>query len=128
VALADAPGAQARPLACDGSRPLEGRPGLDGWNWVRSGKKPPLSELLRKFGLDESRIEAQAFRSRADEFESLDRMLALAEGRRDKALRCVADPSARPGPCDARPPHLVGLSRYETHASAPRDRASLAIV
>jgi hypothetical protein len=90
------PGAQARPLACDGSRPLQARPGLDGWNWVRSGKKPAVSELLRKFGLDERSIEAPAFRSRADELESLDRMLALAEGRRDKALRCVADPSAWP--------------------------------
>jgi hypothetical protein len=48
-------------------------------------------------------------------------------GRRDKALRCVADPSARPRPCDARLPHLVGLSRYETRASARRDRAILPI-
>jgi hypothetical protein len=46
-----------------------------------------VSELLRKFGLDESSIEAQAFRSRADELESLDRMLALAEGRREGAAR-----------------------------------------
>jgi hypothetical protein len=87
VALAEAPSAQARPLACDGSRPLEGRPGLDGWNWVRS-EKPHVSGLLRKLGLDESSMEAQAFRSRADELESLDRMLAL---RRPAATRrCAA--------------------------------------
>jgi hypothetical protein len=84
-----------------------------------------VSGLLHKFGLEESIIEAQAFPSRADELESLDRMLALAEARRDKALRCVADPSARPRPCDARLPHLVGPSRYETRASARRDRAIL---
>jgi hypothetical protein len=86
-----------------------------------------VSELPRKFGLEEGGIEAQAFRSRADELESLYRMLALAEARRDKALRWVADPSARPRPCDARLPHLVGPSRYETRASASRDRAILPI-
>ena len=47
--------------------------------------------MLRKFGLDESTIEAEAFRSRAEDLERLERMLALAEVRRDGALRCIAD-------------------------------------
>jgi len=50
-----------------------------------------VATLLRKFGLDEGAIEAEAFRSCAEDLERLDRMQALAEVRRDKALRCVAD-------------------------------------
>jgi hypothetical protein len=41
--------------------------------------------------MDESAIEAQAFRLCADDLERLDRMLTLAEARRDKALRCLAE-------------------------------------
>jgi hypothetical protein len=60
--------------------------------WFENAKaKTQVRALLRKFGLDESSIEAEAFRSRAAELESLDRMLALAGGRRDKALRSIAD-------------------------------------
>ena len=47
--------------------------------------------MPRKFGLDEGTIEAEAFRSRAEELERLDRMLAMAKVRRNKALRCIAD-------------------------------------
>jgi hypothetical protein len=50
-----------------------------------------VAKLLRKFQMDESAIEAQAFRLCADDLERLDRMLTLAEARRDKALRCLAE-------------------------------------
>jgi hypothetical protein len=60
--------------------------------WFENGKvKTQVAALLRKFGLDEGTVEAEAFRSRAEDLERLDRMLALAEVRRDKALRCIAD-------------------------------------
>jgi hypothetical protein len=47
--------------------------------------------LLRELSLDEGTIEAEAFRSRAEDLERLERMLALAEVRRDRALRWIAD-------------------------------------
>jgi hypothetical protein len=53
--------------------------------------KTRVATLLRNFGLDERAIEAEAFRLRVDDLERLDRMLALAEVRRDRALRCIAD-------------------------------------
>jgi hypothetical protein len=60
--------------------------------WFENGKaETQVAALLRKFGLDESTIEAQAFRSCAEDLERLQRMLALAEVRRDRALRCIAD-------------------------------------
>jgi len=60
--------------------------------WFENGKaKTPVATLLRKFGLDEGAIEAEAVRSRAEDLERLERMLALAEVRRDRALRCIAD-------------------------------------
>jgi hypothetical protein len=60
--------------------------------WFENKKaKSKVATLLRKFGLDEGAIEAEAFRSRAEDLERFDRMLALAEVRRDKALRSIAD-------------------------------------
>ena len=53
--------------------------------------KGEVSELLGEYHLDESAIEAEAFRRRAADLERLDRSLALAEVRRDKALRCIAE-------------------------------------
>jgi hypothetical protein len=50
-----------------------------------------VAKLLRKFQMDEGAIEAEAFRLCAEDLERLDRMLALAEVRREKALRCIAD-------------------------------------
>jgi hypothetical protein len=41
--------------------------------------------------MDEGAIEAEAFRLCAEDLERLDRMLALAEVRREKALRYIAD-------------------------------------
>ena len=48
-------------------------------------------ELLDKFHLDESAIEAEAIRSKFSEIETLDRMLTLQELRLNKALRSIAE-------------------------------------
>jgi hypothetical protein len=61
-----------------------------GW-FANQRAKSQVATLLRKFGLDEAAIEAEAFRLRAEDLERLDRMLTAAEVRRDKALRCIAD-------------------------------------
>ncbi len=47
--------------------------------------------LLRDFQLDESAIEAQAYKSCAADLEGLDRWEASLMSRRDKALRCIAE-------------------------------------
>jgi len=52
--------------------------------------KKQVVELLREFQLDETAIEAEAIRKSADDLERIDSLLASAEGRRDKALVCVA--------------------------------------
>src|SRR5262249_48734074 len=60
--------------------------------WFTDQKvKKEVSELLRRFGLDESAIEAEAIRSSSSEIESLERMLASLEFRRDKALACIGE-------------------------------------
>jgi hypothetical protein len=46
---------------------------------------------LRDFQLDESAIEAQAYKSSAENLEGLDRLEASLVSRRDKALRCIAE-------------------------------------
>ena len=52
--------------------------------------KKQIGDLLREFELDESAIEAEAIRRSADDLERIDRLMASAEARRDKALVCVA--------------------------------------
>jgi len=47
--------------------------------------------LLRQFQMDETAIEAEAFRLCSENVERLDQMVALAEVRRNRALRCIAD-------------------------------------
>jgi hypothetical protein len=49
-----------------------------------------IVELLREFDLDETVLEAEAFRKSADDLEGIDRLMASAEARRDKALVCIA--------------------------------------
>jgi hypothetical protein len=49
-----------------------------------------IAELLREFDLDETALEAEAFRKSADDLEGIDRLMASAEARRDKALVCIA--------------------------------------
>jgi len=61
-------------------------------DWFKKkSAKTKVATLLRIFGLDEEAIDAGAFRLCSEDVERLDRMLALAEARRDKALRSVAE-------------------------------------
>jgi len=53
--------------------------------------KKQVSEILSRFGLDESAIEAEAIRRSSSDLELLDRMLTSLESRRNKALGCVAE-------------------------------------
>jgi hypothetical protein len=48
-------------------------------------------EILSRFKLDETAIEAEAIRKSSADLELLDRMLTSLESRRDKALGCVAE-------------------------------------
>src|SRR5262249_1820964 len=52
--------------------------------------KKQVSEILARFDLEESAIEAEAIRRSSSELDLLDRMLTSLESRRDKALGCVA--------------------------------------
>jgi hypothetical protein len=52
--------------------------------------KKQITDLLAEFELDESTIEAEAIRRSADDLARIDRLMASAEARRDKALVCVA--------------------------------------
>jgi hypothetical protein len=52
--------------------------------------KKQIADLLREFEMDESAIEAEAIRRSTDDLERIDRLMASAEARRDKALVCVA--------------------------------------
>ena len=53
--------------------------------------KNQVSELLSRFDLDESALEAEAIRKSSSDLELLDGMLASLETRRNKALGCVAE-------------------------------------
>jgi hypothetical protein len=59
--------------------------------------KKQVSEILSRFDLDESAIEAEAIRRSSSDLELLDRMLTSLESRRNKALGCVAEYRARLG-------------------------------
>jgi hypothetical protein len=53
--------------------------------------KKQVSEILSRFDLDESAIEAEAIRRSSSDLELLERMLTSLESRRNKALGCVAE-------------------------------------
>jgi hypothetical protein len=55
-----------------------------------SARKEVL-QILQKFNLDEGAIEAEAIRQVLDELETADKMLLLAETRRERTLRLVAE-------------------------------------
>jgi hypothetical protein len=55
------------------------------------GAKQEVLEILDRFGLDESAIEAEAIRRSASDLELLDRMLCSLESRRNKILSCIAE-------------------------------------
>ena len=62
------------------------------YEWFFTQKaKDRVSSLLQKAGLDEFAVEAEAFRMMIDDIEKVDRALALAEARRDKSFRMIAD-------------------------------------
>jgi hypothetical protein len=50
-----------------------------------------ILELLKQFGLDEVAIEAEAIRKSSADLETIDRMLTMAEARRNRILRSVAE-------------------------------------
>jgi hypothetical protein len=62
------------------------------WQWLGndSDAKAKVSELLGQHQLDETAIEAEAFRMRAEDLEKLDYMLSRAELRREKLLTGIA--------------------------------------
>ena len=53
--------------------------------------KQKVAEILGRFHLDETAIEAEAIKSLMPELEVLDRMLMTLEVRRNRALRGIAD-------------------------------------
>ena len=53
--------------------------------------KKRVSDILNRFQLDESAIEAEAIRRSSADLELIDRMLTSLESRRNKALGCVAE-------------------------------------
>jgi hypothetical protein len=61
-----------------------------GW-FENDDDKADVAKLLRKFQLDETAIEAEAFRLNAEDLERLDRMQAVFAVRFEKALRCIAE-------------------------------------
>jgi hypothetical protein len=60
------------------------------WFTDKEAKKE-VSEILARFDLDESAIEAEAIRKSSADLELLDRMLTSLEARRNKALGCVVE-------------------------------------
>jgi hypothetical protein len=60
--------------------------------WFTDPKaKEDVAEILGRFHLDETAIEAEAIKSLAKELEVLDRMLMTLEVRRNRAIRGVAE-------------------------------------
>jgi hypothetical protein len=61
-----------------------------GW-FENQDSKNKVGKLLRKFQMDEAAIDAEAFRSKAEDLERLDRLLATSASGLNKALRCIAE-------------------------------------
>ena len=62
------------------------------FEWFTDPKaRRQVAEILNRFHLDETAIEAEAIRSVAADLELLDRMLMSLEVRRNRALRSIAD-------------------------------------
>ena len=60
--------------------------------WFTDPKaKEKVAEILGRFHLDETAIEAEAIKSLMPELEVLDRMLMTLEARRNRALRGIAE-------------------------------------
>ncbi|MEY9123676.1 hypothetical protein [Bradyrhizobium yuanmingense] len=65
--------------------------GLLGDAWFGEAGKQEIMNRLAPYHLDETAIEAEAMKLHCSELETLDRLLASAEGRRNKALRLLAE-------------------------------------
>ena len=63
---------------------------IERWFTNKAVKKTVLA-ALGKFGLDESAIDAEAYRESTEQLEPLDMRLAELEARRDKILRRIED-------------------------------------
>jgi hypothetical protein len=59
-----------------------------GW-FEDAGDRKQVSEILKRFDLDESAIEAEAMKLASEQLEWLDKALALASSRLEKELRFV---------------------------------------
>lgn len=62
----------------------------NGWFKTKAGKQE-VTNRLGPYHLDETAIEAEAIKLLCSELETLDRLLASAETRRNKALRLLAE-------------------------------------
>src|SRR5262249_24915253 len=60
------------------------------WFTDKAAKKR-ISEILGRFNLDESAIEAEAITASSSDLEWIDRRQTSLESRRDRALGCVAE-------------------------------------
>ena len=58
--------------------------------WCTQKARDEVRKLLARSQLDESAIEAEAYRLSSRDLENLDKMLMAFEMRRDKALACIA--------------------------------------
>jgi hypothetical protein len=56
-----------------------------------SADKKDVQELLQKFQLDESAIDAEAYRSVFSEVQEINKTLAATEARFSKTIRCISD-------------------------------------
>jgi hypothetical protein len=71
---------------------VEGEAQILAQSWFTDQEaKKQVSEILSRFDLDESALEAEAIRGSSADLELLDRMLTSLETRRNKALGCVAE-------------------------------------
>lgn len=62
---------------------------LDEW-FTNPETKKEVRNLLAQYGLDESALEAEAFRQCSNDLMLIEQLLATAETRRDKALQTIA--------------------------------------
>jgi hypothetical protein len=77
-------------LVLGGDEYLNAKDLSQAWFTDKRAKKE-VAEILRRFHLDESAIEAQAIRSLAPELEIIDKRLMSLEARRNRAIRNIAE-------------------------------------
>jgi hypothetical protein len=77
-------------LAEESERQREADELVDAWFTNPTARKSVMS-LLEKFNFDLTDVEASAVQIVSDDIEKIDRMLALLESRRNRALACVGE-------------------------------------